>query len=251
MSLAVSYINSPEFPGFQWQGSPYLAVISGDITPETVNNLQREFPNWAILSGLREANEYFDAFLDEVFTAALLIENWSEKRIANERNAKSLARAKQFESKGTEDKLKELHARYGIASTFAEEMISIRYARNCLTHRLGIVGWKDVRESTGLTISWRVSQLYGYEPDGSEFIPEQGKFPMVMPVGSPLMMRWIQQSRTYQIGERVELLPQDLQEICFTFSLTVSEIIESLTTYAETKGVIVNKIDVKGNESPN
>lgn len=249
MSIAVSYANSSGFSEFEWQGNLYIIVMPQEVTSERLEEYRYNFPNWAVLSALREANEYFDAFLDEIFLAALMIEQGSEQRFRNDLNVKLAEKDKRFEYNGTEGKLRDLQSRFGISAAYAAEMISIRQARNCLTHRLGIVGPKDIGDSTTLSIIWRTSQIFGYNPDGSEFIPEW-TLPTRMPPNSPLMMRWIQQSRSFEMGEQIILSPQELQEICFTISLTVGQIIESFTAYGSSKGVIVNRKTKEHSEEP-
>ncbi|NET01524.1 MAG: hypothetical protein F6K62_03165 [Sphaerospermopsis sp. SIO1G2] len=140
---------------------------------------------------------------------------------------------------GIVDKFKVLERELSISIEFAEELLSIKRARNCLTHRLGIVDSKDLTDDKCMIISWRIPELYGYELDGSEYIPPQDKFPMEFPENSPVKIRFKIQKKSISLRERIIFYPTELKEICLTHLLAIDQVKNSFVAFAKRKGVIL------------
>jgi len=244
MGFAVNMSLNPHFSDFEVSDSPNLLLVSQNISDSERHEFKGEFANWAIANGLRDLNEYFEVFLDQIYNCALIIESWSIQSAGGEfDNSRNALRVNKFQKIGMVEKFKVLEKELSISIKFAEELLSIKRARNCLTHRLGIVDSKDLTDDNCMIISWRILELYGYEPDGSEYIPPQDKFPMKFPENSPVKRRFVIQKKSILLGERIIFYPTELKEICLTHLIAIDQVKDSFITFAMQKGVILNYTD--------
>lgn len=241
MGFAVNMSRNPHFSDFEVPDSSNLLLVSQNISDSERHEFKGEFANWAIANGLRDLNE---VFLDQIYNCALIIESWTIQSAGGKfDNSRNASRVNKFQRIGMVEKFKVLEEELSISIEFAEELLSIKRARNCLTHRLGIVDSKDLTDDKCMIISWRIPELYGYESDGSEYIPPQDKFPMKFPENSPVKIRFRIQKKSILLGERIIFYPTELKEICLTHLLAIDQVKKSFIAFATQKGVILNYTD--------
>ncbi len=102
------------------------------------------------------------------------------------------------------------------------DILSLNAARNCLTHRGGVVGAKDLPSPTaaGLTVTWQGFRLEVKEPSGVRTLSEPG----VVQAGAELSMTTHSVSRTFALGSPIVISAQDLVDIGTTFILFANEL---------------------------
>jgi hypothetical protein len=197
-----------------------------------------------VSNGLRELIETWDVFLDRLYVAALQCEHWNaSQRDASVESQAYEQRARAFCDFGTPAKFRKLSSEFGIELEFQPEIESIKKARNCLTHRLGLVKGRDANSEQGLRVMWRAPELYGVNADGSEFVPSLESFPIDFPVDSPVMHRHGTRERMVAIGQRLELAAAELKEICYTFRIAIMQAQESFVALVTRMGGTFNTSD--------
>ncbi len=101
---------------------------------------------------------------------------------------------------------------------FEKEFLSLQKVRNCLEHRDGIVGEKDVDKGTKLLkLSLPYLRMYG-KRNGQ--ITEVGKG-SVLEAGSSIVLKNEIQEREFRLGERVTFNPEEFHDIgygCLVFA---------------------------------
>ena len=108
-----------------------------NLDEATLCGFKNAFEHWIIANGLRELVESFGLFLDGIHGMCRMI------RTVNGELAEAEVRA--FERKGIEAKLKVLKERFCIGTKRDRYFGSISQARNCITHRQGVIGPEDLR----------------------------------------------------------------------------------------------------------
>lgn len=251
MGFAVNSARDPNLQDFEVPDGSIYSLVFDDLNDDTRSKLKAEYASWAISNALRDMIEYFDVYLDKVYGLLLEVEDWKARKDGTDAGlVKMRDRRRKFRFAGTSKKLDYMRSEFGIQVEFSEDLETIKKARNCLTHRIGIVGEEDLNHGGALKATWRVTELYGFSLDGSEFIPPQNKFPMIMPSGSPVMMRQKQKSKRTGLGERVAFETTEVKEICFTLLHSINSTQAAVANYAEQQGVIVNRHDRKANSHP-
>jgi hypothetical protein len=243
LGLGVNAANNAERSDLEIPDASYLRLLPDDLPETTLAEAKAEFGTWIVSNGLREAIDTFDVFLGQVEAAALTIESWKVASGHEVDMAPYNERATKFSRFGTAKRLESLASDFAIAADYGGDIVSVRRARNCLTHRLGLVGPEDIGRHGFLTVRWHAIELYGVNQDGSEFVPSLDALPIKFPESSPVNMRHAPRERRFGLGERLILSPSELKQICYTFRLAVEQVRSAFVTYAESMGVQPARLD--------
>jgi hypothetical protein len=134
-------------------------------------------------------------------------------------NKEIVAEAPKYDHLRLPDKLSYLERRYGfVRPELTAHILSLNAARNCLTHRAGVVGTKDVKDPTenGLTVRWRRLRGEIVEPSGARKPVTLGAF---VEAGSQIEVGFEEVSKSFLLGSRVEFTSTEFADICLTFSI--------------------------------
>lgn len=237
LGLGVNCAAGAERADFDIADASYLRLLPENLPDDTLAEAKAEFGMWVVSNGLREAIDTFDVFLGKVQVAALSVEAWKAGASSDADTAPYNKRAAAFSRLGTEKRLASLADDFDITAQYGPDIVSMRRGRNCLTHRLGVVGGEDVGPDGDLTLQWHMIELYGWHSDGSEFVAATDALPVTFPEASPVNMRHGLREHRFALGERLVLSPAELKEICYTFRLAVDQVRLSFISYAERMGV--------------
>lgn len=96
----------------------------------------------------------------------------------------------------------------GTVDEYNDMFVSILQARNCLAHRNGAVGPKDVDPATGIfTLRWRFS---GVHVGGIYLDLNAGLGEMIVGENGALTLEHVVKTRIYNLGEQIRLTRHDL-----------------------------------------
>lgn len=238
MGMGVNCANNADSIDIDLPEAAYLRLLPEDLPESTLEEAKVEFGVWIVSNGLRELIDTFDVFLGRTYDAALTVESWNAAQTGRQTNQASPdERSRQFSWFGTAKRLAALDDQFGISTGFSADVVSIRKARNCLTHRLGMVGREDVNQAGELVVQWHTAELYGVNPDGTDFVPSLEQLPIRFPVGSPVKVRHALREKRFSLGERLVLSAGELKHICYMFRLAIDEARGSFVQYAQRMGV--------------
>lgn len=248
MGFAANLATDSQQHPFHLPGQLHLRMIPETVSDETYRDYAEAFKQWTIANGFRELIETFELFLDNVYDVMMQIECWEIAQ--REGRCNGVQQSKKYGSftwRGVTDKLTQLEQEFGMVTEFNEELDSIKRARNCITHRRGIVGIEDLkRDKTKaiieeqLIIKWHVMEWYGYNQDGSEFVPMIDEWPVQFPKGSPIKVRFPARSKAIPVGHPVDFSPSELNEICFSFLLKTSQVNKAWQKAIQAIGIPLN-----------
>lgn len=215
-----------------------LNLVPDDVDGEGLEHFKTEFGRWIISSGIRELIEWFAIYLDQVHHAGLAI-LLHAKEITQEQASQW---HRSFHYKGVKDKLKLLKNRFGFDTSQLLNIPSIQDARNCLTHRAGVVSNNDVNEDGKLKVKWLAFDAFIEEPNGN-------KVDLNSPIGAPVKLenggevktQLVERVKEFEVGEVVSFTPAELQEICFSIIIATDKVIPQLVDLAKAKNVPINR----------
>jgi hypothetical protein len=241
MGLGINAARDDQFKKYQLSNISMVQVLPDKLDDKGIAHIKEEFEKWVISNGLRELVESFGLFLDKVHTACLFMA--THKKQMSGDDAEKFGPA--FERKGVEDKLSTLRNRFGVTSDKEKYFNSINQARNCITHRKGIVGHEDLRGEKTFRLIWWGFDIYAETSSGEKHslmppIPEKG---LLLEEGGKLMLHIKDRIIEYKIGDIVNLSPNDLGEICFLVHLSTDDIVRSAQAYAKNIGIEERKIE--------
>jgi len=202
---------------------------------------RQTFENWILSKGFQDLARGIRETLEEASFYLDLIEMKAGLTTVNKFEAK-LAAARASASKRSFPQLLEIvNDRLKEPIAFDAEFLSLQRARNCLEHRGGRVGPKDIDTSTGMmTLSFprlRIFYLRGSEE--IEVIP--GEVIDTQAPDNPLrdedgmvniFMNRVTRSRDYSLGEPLIITASDFFEIAMACNMFAADIAAKLPTLA-------------------
>lgn len=195
--------------------------------------VKSDFLGWLMLSGFRDALERFMKFTETIreIQFALITPRTNQQEWDN-----AVAREKRrFHLLNFPDKLDKL-ADDGIASDPDLDRCarSINIARNCLTHRLSIVGAHDTGTDGFLRVQWRTIVLVAMLSDGATR-PVQQPGPLNEGEGLGVMAREFE--RAFSVGDTLEFTPNEFLGVCTSLFLFGQNIVQGAEDLARKLGV--------------
>jgi hypothetical protein len=235
MGLGVNAARSTDLKDYQLVNETSFHILPDGADDVQIEHLKENFEQWIVCCGLRELIETFSVFLNAVYKACLLA-SFNNKPLESDKFGKSL---ESFDWKGVEKKLKILRSNFGIETTKEIYFKSINQVRNCLTHRNGIVGQKDLGGDDSLKLCWLSLDSIIKTPSGEVIslnppFPKSGTF---LKEGGELCIKVIEKIKEFSFGDVIKLNPNDLSEICLVFFIATEEISKSTFDHLKKIGI--------------
>jgi hypothetical protein len=237
LGLGVNAAQDDRMSDYSLSKQSMLRIAPEGLPRETVVDYKRHFEDWNVNNALRDLIESFDVFLDSMHLICLRL-NLISRSLAAADFAK--ARSK-FEHKGCDEKLTDLMTRYNIGTSKSDYFTAIKQVRNCITHRRGIVGTKDVGQDGKLHLTWWRMRLFlkgesGQEVDMEYPFPEHG---YTLEEAGHVCLQVRDRQRELSLGEAVKFTAAEVLEICHLAQVASGELISSLIGYLKGQGVAV------------
>jgi hypothetical protein len=213
MGLGLNAAYEKDFKDYRLSKITKVELVGSGASDEQIERFKKDFSYWIIGNGLREMTETFNIFLDRLHNACLVLKL---VKVGSLSIHEAKAAAKKFHRGGLSDKLVTLKKEFGIEPNNFAYLISINKARNCLTHRRGIVGEPDVGEDRELHLKWRGIEVFIKTPAGEEIplLPGGIMQPVELHDGGDVMMRFPERAKTFSLGEQLIFTPSELTELC-------------------------------------
>lgn len=236
LGLGMNAAANPNLTNYSLTSVSVVQLIPPDLGPEKVADFKSHFSKWIVTCGLRELIETFGVFLDQIYEVCLYTMMSKEEPFPSD--PKKLYG--DFERNGIEAKLKCLEDNFGIKPRFPGHFGTIQKVRNCLAHRRGIVGPKDVDALSVLELKWRGIDfvITGSEGELARFNSPLTE-PILVEEGGSVGIRVVDRHFEFPLASVVEIPPRDLAEICLFITWEAGETINSVKRYLESKGIQV------------
>lgn len=246
IGLGVNAANDPDFKNYQLSKIEklkmrhlHIELLPAQVDDDTISAFKEEFGAWIVRNGLRELIETYAVFLDGIYQSSLWVDRIQKN--ADGEQLQNLYRS--FHFKGVEDKLSSLAEGYDIKPDHPEHIVSIHKARNCLTHRRGIVAFEDCNDGQQLTVKWMGFDIFAESPAG-----ERKSLNVIPPEGirgfdtdADIKLQVVERSKSFVLGSVVTFESHELSEICNSIRLSIPPIIGSVVRYAESLGLTVRR----------
>ena len=237
MGFAVNMANNPDVRDYDLSHQTKYRVLPETDDENVLAEYKHEFRTWVIANALREIHESLIEYLEKVNQACLTFE-W----VVREKTSEDCDRfQKKFHNAGFQDKFHILRRQFNVTTQHENGWLSVNAARNCLTHRRGVVGCDDVNEGGHLRLRWRALEIYfipaGGAPVFNRDIPPSG----LQMQGGALDSKYVDRSCSFEKGQLVELSPLQLAEICAFADEAAVELANSAVEFARNKGISISE----------
>ena len=209
----------------------FLDVVPARDRGFDVEGARSEFRTWVLANGLRDCVEAIGPTLEWVRKLCFFwtregpvtpLEDGkfrlSGRLTGDEWNTNIVRGAAKFDRLPLPEKLSYLQKSYRWQRPeLSDHILSLAAARNCLVHRDGIVGGKDLKLSGdhGLSVRWRKAELVA-GPGTDERVLQAGSH---VDAGETVSVQFIDSEKSFAIGERVTFTVTEYVDISLTFLL--------------------------------
>lgn len=240
LGLGVNAARDNNFNAYQLTHLTLIQIVPPNLPTTDVDEFKKHFEAWIIGNALREVVENFERFLDGVDAVCRRVE--LAKQSGRDGKLKILKSRKKFEQAGIDEKLEHLRKTHAITTGNERYFKAIKQARNCVTHRGGLVGSRDVGDNPTLRLTWWRIRVFLKGDSGKE-TELDAPFPLggvVLDEESKVNVQLKDRVREFKKGARIEFTAQDVAEICQLTKMTSAELLVSLVEWLERQGVKVH-----------
>jgi len=206
------------------------------LTPEQAKEARANFAHWIITNGLRELEQHFGLFLNEIYSVLLLVEAQS-----NQTAFDSISYNRMVNDTNLGGKLDRISNEFRLKTDFRDYLDSVAVARNVLGHNLGIVRARDCRGGPHFVLSWRGWDMVVGEHTVSGPFPE----PLQVEEATTVTVQIVERRREFGVGQLIEISAHDLSEICMNFFQAAQQIESAAADHFRNLGVPVTVPDPK------
>jgi hypothetical protein len=242
MGIGINAVLGKERLNYDLTNITQIQLMPSNVSDETHAHFKDEFSIWITGNGFRELIETFKVFLDELHHICLILA--SSKGILSIEKVKSFD--KNFPREGLPQKLSLLNDHFNVSPKYPKYLKTLNKARNCLTHRRGIVGFEDCNDIDVLKINWLGIDIFVEEPNGNKTlmteIPEGGLF---LPEGGSVNLQVVQREKKVNRGDIIKFTPRELAEICHYFLIESSNTCGTAINFAKSIEIPFSEVDQK------
>lgn len=240
LGLGLNAANLEDFQDYELSKLPQevanlpIQLIPSNASPETIAMYKKEFALWIIGCGLRELIESHMLFLDELHSDCLLIEkvNGANKFGDPQRLQK------EFHRSGINTKLSLLQERFHVGSKYPDFIESINKARNCITHRRGMVSHSvDCGGDGVMHVKWVGIDVFFELELSKKILILSEVIGKTLSEPATVNMRRTERDKVYRPETFLSLSHFELAEICFFLHLCHQDLMQSFMQYMRQMGV--------------
>lgn len=233
LGLGVNAARDPEFSAYGLTDIADMQLIRSNHDESAVRSFKLEFESWIAGNGLRELLEAFAHFLDQSFEACLTV-----REVQRNKRMPAFEAIRKFDRETFPNKLGLIHQEFQVTPERSSFLISLQRARNCLTHRRGVVGSRDCNNSDTLVVNWRGMDIVVREPTGVEtHLPTAIMGSTILKDGGDVLLRFVDRECRFTQGDVLRVEPRDLAEICWYVVQESKRLTGSAISYAKSCGV--------------
>ena len=191
---------------------------------------------WLNNAFLRDAIEAAGHFLDDYLRIFAMLDLTSRTMTPGEFREQDESAATAAQRLHFPQKVQRLNDALGRVPKFSQHVLSLNRARTCLVHRMGCVSGRDTNEGETLVIRFRTVRLVAREEvSGKEAVIDAPN--TLIEADSTLELRLHEHTRTFALGEFVELTSYDLYSVIMTLWAYAASCKEAMVDVAQERGI--------------
>lgn len=226
MGLGINAANNPNHTDYSLTHNTSLSLVPDNAGPEEISEFKENFKQWLIGNNLRSVTEAFDIFLLRIFEICHYADTFKSDTIPHAQYMEFVRVTKRFEYKKFNDKINILSKRFDITTNYKSCHLSIKKARDCLSHRLGCVAKSDCNENDAINIHWMAPEFIASNSTGKiQAIKAPINEPVILAGDYGLYLRYVQRNRIFKKGGFINLTPKEVSEMCLFYQTEAEGII--------------------------
>jgi hypothetical protein len=233
LGLGLNAAIDPNHVNFHLPGKFTLSFIPEGQSSEEIKEFKEEFGRWIVANSLREVIESLAITLDRGHEICLAVAN----RKGIEASALSA-----FLRKGVVGKLVAWSNELGIQTPLKDHFFSITTARNCFSHRRGVLGKEDCDAAGRFVLRYLRPEFLIKAPSGKEtIVPPDFQEPILAKDGGVFQMRIVENEKEFTVGSLLVLSPLEVRDILWTVWNTGLALKSGIIEFCKKNGVMVTE----------
>lgn len=187
-----------------------------EINARELSVVRDDTERWLLANAFRDVIEEIAVFFEGLRWLDAVIGLSDEPKLTLERFREVVeAPAKSFDKFPFHVKVERL-LECGLLPTDSDAFLNgINAARNCLVHRRGLVGERDLGTANALCVAWSRPSAVARLPDGTEVAVRPG---IELPGETELSIRYKATARVFRLGDRIQFSAEDFAGIWMSVS---------------------------------
>jgi Mg2+ and Co2+ transporter CorA len=199
-----------------------------EASPDEVATYKKDFARWILSNGLRELTEAFALCLDEMHKELL--------RLHQVVGHRTQTGPKKFQDLGLYAKLCTLEQEFGISTDAKEQLESFTWARNCLSHRGGIVADRDCNDGEMFVLKFHRLRVFVKQPSGEETEAREAiEQKLVLRDGGQVMAQLVESKKSFVVGSMIALEADEIQDVLWTIYRSADGLRQAFESLARAK----------------
>jgi hypothetical protein len=206
----------------------------------SVDEVRKNLCDWILQNGFRDSVECLTSFLESAHQVCSIWElalkqaegitikgaHWQQVMVTHK---------KQFHKLGFPDKLNHIENEHGmhVEPKLLQHILSINVARNCLVHRFGVVGEKDV-DNGKLIVGWRRMKLTTINESGEQ----EAVIGTFIEKGGTIEIKSVDEEKVFNIGNKISFTPKEFQHISWCLFLFGNALVEKMSRWGTSNGFL-------------
>ncbi|BBK38300.1 hypothetical protein STAQ_33780 [Allostella sp. ATCC 35155] len=214
-------------------------TLNRDLSEGEKEHVFGEWRNWTINCAIRDLIDAFSIYETRIYELDQLI---SAGGVGI--RSKISANSKKFDRHSVSEKWTRLSKSFELPVKYAQHFNSFRALRNCLAHRLGVVGLEDCEgDPPRLRLSWVAPEMVAIAPGLDDVVVSAAGFQEPIEFDTPrqIGVRFANRMREFEPSRSVVLSAADVFEICSTFWSGIDLLRNAVVTNAREKGLFVDR----------
>jgi hypothetical protein len=223
--VSIGVIGVQKVEEAEYKVSPFAAAQQL-AEPLSYAEAKEEHLYWSLKSAFTEAIDRIGEFLEECRVLAVLYRLGSTTINGEGWNRIWTTEREAFDRKPFPAKIEYLREQCGTNFQFEEHVLTLNQARNCLVHRLGVVSEKDSKGKELFTIKWHsirfviIDCVTGEETFVPQLTPTKNESTLNLRIG-PI-------EKSFHVGDRLRLSPEELNYTMWTFRSFALELLQAI-----------------------
>jgi hypothetical protein len=229
LSIALTHNETEDIEDFNLGQRMIYQFWPTPLPPDMKSRAIDEFQHWIVGTCLRELDQYFSMFLDKCWWAIEVIDVAGNPLPEN------------FEFDGKFEGFTNVGKKYFRVcekldiAVHEDSFASLSLVRNALAHGSGQVRTRDCNKDATLQVSWLAFELSIQDGDKKHVISRKPFDPISVKKGQIIEYGSKEVSKTFELGERIQLSLHDIAEICFFYHSCAGQIHDAMGSMAEAK----------------
>ena len=210
-----------------------LGLLPDPLPEDFRATLLPNYTAWLTGAVLREIEQHFNVFLDH----AAEVVGWTQ--VAGTLVDSGFKPKVNTTDTNSGGKLERLEDRLGLDHPFVPYFASLSFARNCLTHGLGIVRERDAGGAEALTLRWPALEMRIVQEEGSVTLTQDMEWAQAVDPSKPAraVVHYVERTIVTPVGQQLIIAPHDVNEMIFTYHRAAFRLVEAI------KAVVAAKAD--------